>query len=184
MSILLIAASPSARSRSGALLAAAGERLQHLGLAAQTLRLRDLPPAALLHAELHHCSIQKAVQQVAEADAIVLATPIYKAAYSGLLKVFLDLLPQDGLKGKTVWSLASGGSLAHLLALDYALQPVLSSLGARSPVDPVFAVDSQLAREEDGSYRIGDELARRLSLGAGAVFDRLPRSVAVPALVS
>ena len=174
MSILLIAASPSVRSRSGALLAAAGERLQHLGLTAQTLKLRDLPATPLLHAELDHPVIQRAIQAVAEADAIVLATPIYKAAYSGLLKVFLDLLPQDGLKGKTVWSLASGGSLAHLLALDYALHPVLSSLGARAHVDPVFAVDSQLAKEEGGGYRVGDELARRLSSGAAAIFERHP----------
>ena len=181
MSILLIAASPSPRSRSGALLAAASERLQHLGLTAQTLRLRDLPPTALLHADLHHCSIQRAVQTVAEASVIVLATPIYKAAYSGLLKVFLDLLPQDGLKGKTVWPLATGGSMAHLLALDYALLPVLASLGARAHIDSVFATDSQLTRETngdgegEGDYRIGDDLTRRLGLGAAAVYERLPR---------
>ncbi|MDY0748465.1 NADPH-dependent FMN reductase [Paucibacter sp. R3-3] len=176
MSILLIAASPSARSRSGALLAAASERLQHLGLTSQTLRLRELPPAALLHADFEHGGIQQAVQTVAQAQVIVLATPIYKAAYSGLLKVFLDLLPQDGLKGKTIWPLATGGSLAHLLALDYALQPVLSSLGARSPLDPVFATDAQLPRADDGSYQVGDEIARRLSVGAAAVFERLPRT--------
>ena len=57
---------------------------------------------------------------------VIVATPIYKAAYSGLLKVFLDLLPAEALRGKTVLPLASGGSVAHLLALDYALKPVLS----------------------------------------------------------
>ena len=180
-SVLLIAASPSARSRSGALLAAASERLQHLGLSPQTLRLRDLPATALLHADFNHCSIQRAVQMVAEARVVVLATPIYKAAYSGLLKVFLDVLPQDGLKGKTVWPLASGGSLAHLLALDYALMPVLASLGARAHVDSVFATDSQLQREADGNYLVGEDVVRRLGLGASAVFDCLPRSQPSPA---
>lgn len=174
MSILLIAASPSARSRSGALLGAAAERLQHLGLTPQTLRLRELPAAALLHADFRHAEIQAALQAVAQARVVVLATPIYKAAYSGLLKVFLDLLPQDGLKGKTVWSLATGGSLAHLLALDYGLLPVLSALGARSQLDPVYATDAQIAAGPDGHYRIGDEVARRLSLGAAQLFERLP----------
>jgi len=179
MSLLLIAASPSSRSRSGALLGAAAERLQHLGQPTQTLRLRELPAEALLHANFGDAALQQALQAVAQARVVVLATPIYKAAYSGLLKVFLDLLPQDGLKDKTVWSLASGGSLAHLLALDYALLPVLSSLGARTQIDSVFAIDAQITVGADGEYRIGDEVARRLSLGAAQVFDRLPQPAAV-----
>ena len=72
-----------------------------------------------------------------------MSTPIYKAAYSGLLKSFLDLLPQDGLRGKVVLPLATGGSSAHLLALDYALKPVLGALGARHILDAVFATDDQ-----------------------------------------
>ena len=63
--------------------------------------------------------------QVANAQLIVVATPVYKAAYSGLLKVFLDLLPQTALAGKTVLPLATGGSPHHMLALDCALRPVL-----------------------------------------------------------
>jgi FMN reductase len=179
MSVLLIAASPSSRSRSGALLGAAAERLQHLGLPTQTLRLRDLPAQALLHADLRDPQLQQALRAVAQARVVVLATPIYKAAYSGLLKVFLDLLPQDGLTDKTVWSLASGGSLAHLLALDYALLPVLATLGARSQIDPVYATDAQLGTGADGEYRIGDEISRRLSHGAAQVFERLPQPAAV-----
>ncbi|WP_349742434.1 NADPH-dependent FMN reductase [Roseateles cavernae] len=178
MSLLLIAASPSARSRSGALLGAAAERLQHLGLTPQTLRLRELPAQALLHADFKNEAIQQAQQAVAEARVIVLATPIYKAAYSGLLKVFLDLLPQDGLKGKAVWSLASGGSLAHLLALDYALLPVLTALGARAHIDSVYATDSQISQSSDGDYRVGDEITRRLSLGAAQLFEHLPQPAA------
>ena len=53
-------------------------------------------------------------------------------------------MPQDGLTGKSVWSLATGGSIAHLLALDYALRPVLAALGARSHIDPVYATDTPL----------------------------------------
>lgn len=176
MSLLLIAASPSARSRSGALLGAAAERLQHLGLTPHTLRLRELPSQALLRADFQDAHIQAALHAVAQARVIVLATPIYKAAYSGLLKVFLDLLPQDGLTGKTVWSLATGGSIAHLLALDYSLLPVLAALGARSHNDSVYATDAQLERQLDGEYLIDEGIRRRLSLGAAQVFERLPAS--------
>lgn len=68
---------------------------------------------------------------VDETDALVVATPIYQAAYSGLLKTFLDLLPQHAFAGKPVLPLATGGSPAHVLALDYALRPVLTALGAQ-----------------------------------------------------
>jgi FMN reductase len=179
MPLLLIAASPSPRSRSGALLAAAGERLQHLGLVPQTLRLRELPAQALLQADGSHPALRDALDAVAQARVVVLSTPIYKASYSGLLKVFLDLLPQDGLKDKTVWSLATGGSIAHLLALDYALLPVLSSLGARAQIDSIYATDSQLQRDPGGRCHIGEDIARRLGVGAGKVFDLLPHKAPV-----
>ena len=52
----------------------------------------------------------------------MVATPIYKASYSGLLKLFLDALSPDALRGKTVLPLATAGNSAHLLALDYAFE--------------------------------------------------------------
>lgn len=72
----------------------------------------------------------------------MVATLVYKAAYSGLLNVFLDLLPQTALKHKTVLPLATGGSLHHMLALDYALGPVLQSLSAQHILPGVYATDA------------------------------------------
>jgi len=173
MSILLIAASPAAPSRSAALLAGAGHELALLGLAPLTLSLRDLPAHALLLADGEHAAIKAAVRQVAEARAIVIATPIYKAAYSGLLKVFLDLLPSDALRGKTVLPMATGGSPAHLLALDYALHPVLSALGARDVLDAVFAADAQVGYRQGGGYDFDADIERRLDAAARALHTRL-----------
>ncbi len=99
---------------------------------------------------------------MSRADLVVVATPIYKAAYSGLIKTFLDLLPSDALRGKTVLPLATGGSASHLLALDYALKPVLSALGARDILDGVFAVDAQLTPHESGGYVPDAALVERL----------------------
>lgn len=180
MSILLIAASPTAPSRSAALLAAAGRELGLLGLAPQTLSLRELPAEALLLAQFEHEAVKTVLRQVAEARAIVIATPIYKAAYSGLLKVFLDLLPADALRGKTVLPMATGGSPAHLLALDYALKPVLSALGARDILDAVYAADAQLGKSDGGEYRIDADIARRLDLAAQALSQRLEVAQPIP----
>ncbi|NUO86180.1 MAG: NADPH-dependent FMN reductase [Cupriavidus sp.] len=144
MSILTLSGSPSAQSRSGLVLAhlrtaleAAGERTRHLDL-------RDLPAGPLLAARVDDPAIDAATRAVAEAQVVVLATPVYKAAYSGLLKAFLDLLPQTGLRDKIVLPIATGGSLAHALAIDYALRPVLAALGSRQILPGIFAVDQQI----------------------------------------
>ncbi|WP_204304970.1 NAD(P)H-dependent oxidoreductase, partial [Stenotrophomonas maltophilia] len=76
------------------------------------IRLRDISAEALLGARPDDPGLAEAIECVEAADGIVVATPIYKAAYSGLLKAFLDALPQFGLAGKTVLQLATGGSLA------------------------------------------------------------------------
>jgi FMN reductase len=162
MSVLLIAGSPSAPSRSAVLLDAVAARLAEREVPVERLAIRELAAHALLLGEASHPSVQRAVEQLQRADVIVIATPVYKAAYSGVLKVFLDLLPQSALKGKTVLPLATGGSPHHMLALDYALRPVLQSLAARHILPGVYATDGQVTLQPEGAYQLQSELAQRL----------------------
>ncbi len=162
MSALLIAGSPSERSRSAALLDAVAQRLTVRGALVDRIHIRDLSPQALLLGDAHHRSISQAVAQVAQARVLVVSTPVYKAAYSGVLKVFLDLLPQTALQGKTVLPLATGGSPHHMLALDYALRPVLQSLGAKHILPGIYATDAQVTVTPEGAYTVGRDIATRL----------------------
>ncbi|MGA0423628.1 NAD(P)H-dependent oxidoreductase [Escherichia coli] len=77
-------------------------------------------------------------EQLQQADGLIVATPAPNAACSGALKTLLDLLPERALQGKVVLPLATGGTVAHLLAVDYALKPVLSALKAQG--DPARRV--------------------------------------------
>lgn len=172
MKIVGLLGSPSVSSRSGALLQLALSRLQGVASSLHTLTVRDLPAEALLHAQFDHPLIRQALQEVAQAQVVLVSTPIYKAAYSGLLKAFLDLLPQDGLRDKTVVPLATGGSIAHLLALDYALKPVLSALGAREILDPVFATDPQIPRHEQQGYLPSAEVQARVLRSLQSLVER------------
>jgi FMN reductase len=162
MSTLLLAGSPSERSRSAALLDAVALRLTVRGVRAARLHIRDLNPQALLLADTGHRSIAQAVRQVEDAGLLVVSTPVYKAAYSGVLKVFLDLLPQAALQGKTVLPLATGGSPHHMLALDYALRPVLQSLGAKHILPGIYATDGQVALTPEGAYAVAPEIGQRI----------------------
>ena len=172
MKIVGILGSPSATSRSAALLQHATASLRHVASSLHTISVRELPAEALLHAQFDHPLIRQALNEVNEAQVVLVSTPIYKAAYSGLLKSFLDLLPQDGLREKTIVPLATGGSIAHLLALDYALKPVLSALGARDILDPVFATDPQIPKHETEGYRLLPEVQDRVARSLQTVIDR------------
>jgi FMN reductase len=169
MSVLLIAGSPSERSRSAALLDSVSQRLTARGALVERLHIRDLSPQALLLADPTHRSIAAAAAQVARARALIVATPVYKAAYSGVLKVFLDLLAQTALKNKAVLPLATGGSPNHMLALDYALRPVLQSLAARHILPGVYATDSQIVLTPEGTYQIAPDISLRLDEAVAAL---------------
>ncbi len=177
MSILLIAGSPSRPSRSSALLQAVGLRLEAEGLPVEPLlQLSMLDPAALLGAQFQAAGIARVTRQVAEADALVIATPVYKAAYSGLLKTFLDLLGQTALKGKLVLPLATGGSPHHMLALDYALRPVLQSLGARHILPGIYATDQGVPPLPEGGYGLAPDIAGRVDDAAQLLATELRRA--------
>ncbi|MFF9869477.1 NADPH-dependent FMN reductase [Streptomyces sp. NPDC013953] len=161
-SVVALSGSPSADSRTARAADYVLHRLAAGGQAVQHIAVRGLPAPELLTGSAAHPQVRLALEAVARADGVVVATPVYKASYSGLLKVFLDLLPQSGLAGKAVLPLVTGGSLAHMLAMDYALRPVLSALGARHVVPGAFLLDSAIERVGAGACRIEPEAELRL----------------------
>ena len=115
---LIITGSPSGSSRTAKLATLVGSRLAGAGFDSSLLDLRNLPAQELLHAQFDAPAIKAALERVAGARGVIVATPVYKAAYSGLVKTFLDVLPQFGLRDKVVLPLATGGAVAHVLAID------------------------------------------------------------------
>jgi FMN reductase len=83
------------------------------------------------------------VKQVGAADLVVVASPTYKAAYTGVLKLFLDRFASGiGLSGLAV-PLMLGGSPAHSLAPELTLRPVLTEIGGTVPGRGLYVVDAQ-----------------------------------------
>ncbi|MFE9422312.1 NADPH-dependent FMN reductase [Kitasatospora sp. NPDC006697] len=181
--VLTVSGSPSPTSRTTRLVDHVGAQLAGLGHRVDRLDVRELPAEALLAADTRHPEIARAVERVAAADALVIGTPVYKAAYSGLLKTLLDLLPQYALTGKTVLPLATGGSTAHVLAVDYALRPVLASMGAAHITQGWFVLDRHISVREDGATVIERETDVLLAPVVSAFAEALSR-YPVPALVA
>ena len=163
MHVVLLGGSPAARSRTELLLDYVAQRLVAQQVEVSLLRVRDFPAEDLLHARFDSPAVQQLQATVARADGLVVGTPVYKASLTGALKVLLDLLPERALAHKVVLPLASGGSPAHLLAVDYALKPVLAALKAQEMLPGVFAVDQQIRYPEGATpAQLDAELRERL----------------------
>lgn len=144
MRVITLAGSPRFPSRSSALLEYARKQLRKLDIEVYHWHLQNFNPEDLLYARFDSPALQTLTEQLATADGIIIATPVYKASFSGGLKTLLDLLPERALDNKVVLPLASGGTIAHMLAVDYALKPVLNALKAQEILHGVFADDSQV----------------------------------------
>jgi FMN reductase len=162
--ILAVSGSPSPVSRTTAVLDLVSQQLSREGHDVDVLYLRALPAYPLLHADMSDPYIANARDRLAQADAVVLATPVYKASFSGLLKVWFDSVAQLALTGKTVLPLATGGSLTSVLALDYALRPVLSAMGAAHVVPGYFVLDKLVVQSSENGWSIERDARDALDL--------------------
>jgi FMN reductase len=92
--------------------------------------------------------VARLVADVGDADLVVVASPTFKATYTGVLKLFLDrFAAETGLSGVAV-PLMLGAGPAHALAPELSLRPLLSELGAVVPVRALYVLDSQYDRPE------------------------------------
>ncbi|KOG37052.1 NADPH-dependent FMN reductase [Streptomyces resistomycificus] len=180
--VVSLSGSPSSVSRTTALLRHVDGLLVARGHEVVPLEARGLPAEALLRADTLHPAIAEVIGLVERSDAVVVGTPVYKAAYSGLLKVLLDVLPQHALDGKAVLPLATGGTTAHVLAIDYALRPVLASMGAAHIAPGWFTLDKDIALDAGGGAVLAEKSAQAIERLAVRFSDVL--DTRTPAVVS
>ncbi|MCU4295609.1 FMN reductase (NADPH) [Brevibacterium permense] len=170
-SVVLLSASPAGNSKTEALLEFIARRLSQYGHRTEFIKLRHLPAGPLLAGDSSDSLIASARATIAAADAVVVGSPVFKATYTGLLKVFVDLLPMDVLHGKPVLPVLTGGSVAHVLALDYGLKPLLATLGASSIGRGRFVSSSNILPATDTTPPSIDESVERDVIDAIDHFD-------------
>lgn len=130
--------SPLPGSSSGRIADLILEGLRGQGWETASIDLSSLPSEALL-GRAKNDQVESAVKIVTEASIVVPATPTYRATYTGLLKVFFDLLPSDCLVRCFGIPVQTGGSPLHSLSVEYGLEPLLRSLGALVSSKGIYA---------------------------------------------
>ena len=93
--------------------------------------------------------LDQLTKQVAESDLVVVASPTYKASYTGLLKSFLDRYAAKALAGVQAVPVLTGGDWKHYLAVDTQLRPLLVELGATVPTAGLYFPISDLDRADE-----------------------------------
>ena len=144
--IVLISGSPSEESSSDKVLDYVGSLIEKQGNQIDKITVTDLPAEDLILGRYDGEAIQAVTKKIQSADGIVIASPVYKSAYTGILKALLDLLPQDVFKSKVVLPIMLGGSYKHLLAIEYTLKPVISILKGNS-LNGVYIVDNKVDKK-------------------------------------
>jgi FMN reductase len=110
------------------------------------------------------------IRSVETADALIVATPVYRASYTGALEHLFDLVSHEALIGKPVILAATGGSHLHGLVTDHQLRPLLSFFGALTVPTTIYATEADFdgysltsAAVTDRIDRAADELARLIA---------------------
>ena len=142
LAVVGLSGSPSASSKSRVLVEYALARAAARGARIQLVDLAALPADALLGRGAAP-AVAAALDAATRAHIIVAGTPVYRATYSGLLKVFFDLLPQDSFTGKVGVPIVTGHDRGHSLAVDHGLRPLFASLGATVVASGVYGTSAQ-----------------------------------------
>ncbi|WP_082812904.1 NADPH-dependent FMN reductase [Cellulomonas timonensis] len=146
--VVPVVGNPRAGSRTRLAAEALSQAIAHrLGVGlAPTIDLADLAPEVFAPARP---AVDDALRRLSSAQVAVIATPVYKASYTGLLKSFLDLYGADGLRGLVAVPLVVSGNPAHSLAGEVHLRPLLVELGASVPTRALALTESQLGALDD-----------------------------------
>ena len=120
--------------------------------------------------------LARVIEQVQHADALVVVTPIFSASYSGLFKMFFDVLPAGSLVGTPTLIAATAGSARHSLALEHALRPLFAYLRAVVVPTAVFAATEDWADGGALDERIGRAAAELADLVSPAGVRRPERT--------
>ncbi|GAB3944107.1 FMN reductase [Corynebacterium tapiri] len=100
-------------------------------------------------------------RHISAADGLIAVTPVFKASYTGLFKMLIDVLDQDALNDMPVLIAATAGTARHSLVTEHALRPLFSYMHAVVVPTSVFAATDDFGAAE------GSDIVERIRRAAG-----------------
>jgi FMN reductase len=149
MRIAVVVGNPKPGSRTLRVALAVAQRLQGTSATGPDPLVIDLADHASELFDVDSSTIKDLLDSVAQSDVVVVASPTYKATYTGLLKAFLDRYPNDALARTVCIPVMTGAAAVHALAPEVHLRPLLVELGASTPTRGLFVTEQQFDELDD-----------------------------------
>jgi FMN reductase len=146
MSAVVVVGNPKPASRTGGVGVAVAEAvLARSGTTSPAVQVIELSSLATSLFSWGDPDVAAAKATVLEAELLVVASPVYKASYTGLLKAFVDQFGRDELAALATVPVMVGAAPAHTLAVETQLRPVLVEIGGSCPTRGVYVLEKQSA---------------------------------------
>ncbi|ARO32737.1 FMN reductase (NADPH) 2 (plasmid) [Rhizobium etli] len=138
---------------------------------AQCVDVDDLGPSLLKAKRLDdlNAHARGVVDQMLEADALVVGSPTYKGSYTGLFKHYFDLLDPTSLRGKPIIIAATGGGERHSLVVEHQLRPLFGFFEALAMPTAIYATRNDFGNGEVISEPIRMRVGRAVEEAACAI---------------
>jgi FMN reductase len=145
---------------------------------ARLVELAELGPqlAGALRRDQLPESAERELRAIEAADLLVVASPVYRASFTGLFKHLFDFVGQYSLIDKPVLLAATGGSDRHALMLEHQLRPLFGFFQAITLPIGVYASDPDFTNYEITNI----ELQQRIELAVARARPLLGRELEVP----
>ncbi len=169
--VVILSGSPSAASRSTLVARALASEVEAAGLRTVAWALGDFDPSDVVFGRSSTPALTRFIESVKAAAALVLASPVYKASYSGALKAVVDVVPPDALTGRPALGIATARLPAHGPEVDRAYRALFSFFKARA-VDTLVVLDDEVnvgAPSAGGSSGVLGPAEKRVRLAARAL---------------
>jgi len=146
--VTALVGNPRPRSRTYRVAVRCAERIAAVidGSRVEAIDLIDLGPELLGEGSR---AIGEVRARLSSSAVLVVASPTYKATYTGVLKLLFDQIPAGELSGTVGLPLMVGGAASHALAVDVHLRPLLIEVGCSCPTAGLFVQEAELAKLDE-----------------------------------
>jgi FMN reductase len=151
---LLVAGSPADSSRSSLVLQAFGTQLEVRGFSLETYSIQSFVLEDLVHGRAESETVQRFLQSVNGASALVFATPVYKATYAGALKLIIDLIAPTALENKALLAITTARLEAHLSQVDESFQRLYRFFRGSIGLASLGVADAQLLQRGEAGLEL------------------------------
>lgn len=170
--VVFISGSPQNNSRSTRVARAVLDKLEAADVRVRSFGLSDFESSDLVYGRADSRAAQHYLEVVKESAAVIFSTPVYKATYGGGLKLLIDLIPPEALRGKTALTVASARVGRHFQSVQRAFEELYRFFDIGFVLQPVFVLDEQL-REASGRTVFDDSAQAAIDRAASTLLSAL-----------